>query len=480
VDHAENLHEEVQKSIMDFLVARGSATRDAFPQSPDVFFSRGFPEERRLRVLFGPASERERRSQRRNALVKHLHALGYEPVPATMAPPYRGLKVDPGTSYTDSQGLVWHDYLITQPQAMSRVFGPLTRYKLYGRLDDNADWRIDFERPRQQVWEYICNAYYDAQQRYGFDFMRGDMSHVQMRPEGVPEFIDETYDILGAVKHYIQTEKGVRHFGYFAESFLAGRNVMVYGDEVDHLEASNADATLGDLQSTSVGSPAFLQRLRWYTDLLQARSFAPSFAVITGDKDDPRFDEFYLKGNDLRLFIAYFLTDMPSYMALGFETRDIHYTPAPNEHYSKLYVFQEISGPKATSGPYVWGKNGFQFHAVTRLRLYAEGMFNRIQGRPTRWLIPPDATGENRHFAWTQGDGRPDYLFVANSDTEEGIRNLDLPPMPGDDRIERLHLELSTSSRVPEIDTRLTRGHRGFRLRQLAPGEGRVYRIPPA
>ena len=56
---------------------------------------------------------------------------------------------------------------------------------------------------------------------------------------------------------------------------------------------------------------------RWYRDLLETRRVAPSFTVITGDKDDPRFDAFYREGSVLRLFMALFLTDMPSYMALG-------------------------------------------------------------------------------------------------------------------------------------------------------------------
>ena len=67
------------------------------------------------------------------------------------------------------------------------------------------------------------------------------MSHVQMRPEGVPGSIDEHYDLLRAVKRHIQ--RGVPHFGYFAESFLAPKDVMGYGDEVDHLEASEAEVT---------------------------------------------------------------------------------------------------------------------------------------------------------------------------------------------------------------------------------------------
>ena len=117
--------------------------------------------------------------------------------------------MDPNTRYVDSQGRVWHDYLITEPQSMSRVFGPLARYKLYERVDDNANWAIDFDRPRTEVWRYVCGKYADVQRRYGFDFMRGDMSHVQMRPGGVPETIDAYYDILRAVKLHIQREKGV-------------------------------------------------------------------------------------------------------------------------------------------------------------------------------------------------------------------------------------------------------------------------------
>jgi hypothetical protein len=393
-----------------------------------------------------------------------------------MAPPYRGLEVDPETTYTDSQGNVWQDYRITHPQAMSRVFGPLARYKLYGRLDDNANWEIDFDHPRPQVWRYVCENYAAVQRRYGFDFMRGDMSHVQMRPAGVPEFIDDYYDILGAVKHQIRAS-GVRHFGYLAETFLAPRDTMLYGDEVDHLEASDADTTLGDLQSTSFGSPAFLQRLRQYHDLLSTRSFAPTFAIMTADKDDPRFDEFYVRGNGTRLFLALFLSDMPSYMALGFETRDVHLKPAANECYTKLYVFREASGPKATSGPYRWGRNGRLFRQVTCLRLYADQILEGIQGRPTRWLIPPDATGESKLIAWTQRDGRPDYVFVANTDTGSGVQNINIPRIPNLSDGELLALEFSTAGRVPDVDSILAFNDRGYTVAQLVPGEGRAYRV---
>jgi hypothetical protein len=476
VDHSANLHHEVQERILQFLAVHGPAVPDqAYPPSRQAFFAESFPEERRLEILFGPAPDRQGRSRRRNQLVQYLYAYGYEPVPATMAPPYRGIEVDPNTSYTDSEGLVWYDYRITHPEPMSRVFGPLARFKLYERVDDNANWEIDFQRPRHEVWRYICEKYYDVQRRYGFDFMRGDMSHVQMRPSGVPASIDDTYDILRAVKRYIRDERGVRHFGYFAETFLAARNVMVCGDEVDHLEASDADATLGDLQSTSVGSHEFLQKWRQYDDLGSSRSFTPCFTVITGDKDDPRFDKYYLAGNVLRLFIAYFLTDMPSYVALGFETRDIHHTPAPNEHYTKLYVFQESGGPKATCGPYVWGRNGSQFHTLTRLRLYADPVYPAIAGRSTRWLIHPDPTGAHRHVAWTQQD-RPDYVIVANTDTQQGIDNFNIPRIPGLAAGQTLALEFSTAGTIAGPDTVLRLTGPGYKVAHLDPGEGRVYR----
>ena len=133
-------------------------------------------------------------------------------------------------------------------------------------------------------------------------------------------------------------------------------DVMSYGEEIDHLEASAAEATLGDLQSCAVGSREFLQRLRQYDDLKSTRRCTPSITVMTADKDDPRFDAFYRDGNVLRLFLAFFLTDMPSYMGLGFETRDRHDQPAPNEHYTKLFVFQERPRPEGHARPVCVGE----------------------------------------------------------------------------------------------------------------------------
>jgi hypothetical protein len=476
VDHRTDLYEEVQAHIVSFLREQGPAmTGDPLPRD---LFDPSVGEAQRMCLLFGPPEDVAGRKRRRTLLIQHLYRYGYEPVPATMAPPFRGLAVDPRpeAQTVDAHGQVWRDFVITRPEPMSRVFGPLTRFKLYERVDDNTHWDVDFARPRPEVWAYVCHKYGCVQRRYGFDFMRGDMSHVQMRPEGVPAKLDRYYDLLGAVKQHVRSQ-GVPYFGYFAESFLPPRDVMGYGEEMDHLEASEADTVLGDLQSTVVGSPEFLQRFRSYYDLLETRQCTPNFTVMTADKDDPRFDAFYLAGNEVRLFIALFLTTMPSYMALGFETRDIHHAPAPNEHYTKLFVFHMTDGPKATHGPYVWGKNGHLFSAISRLRCYADVIWPTIGDRLVRWLLPPDASAQNKVIAWTQAD-RAELVFLANTDLQHPVVRFGLPIPPNTPSPLTLTLDFSTVRRAgPTADQEITSNGKHCRVASIGPGEGRVYRV---
>jgi hypothetical protein len=404
-----------------------------------------------------------------------------------MGVPFRGIMVDPDAHHVvvDEYGMEWPDYVVTQPELMSRVFSPLARFKLYGRLDDNVDWAINFDAPRTHVWEYVCRHYAETQRIGNFDFMRGDMSHVQMRPQGVPSTTDFYYDILGAVKTHIQREALAPWFGYFAETFLPARDVFQFGEELDHLEASLADVTLGDLQSTVVGSPSYLRRLRRYLDDLGTRSTAPAYTVMTADKDDPRFDELYETGNEARAFTSLFLTDMPSYTGLGFEIRDVHHHPAENERYTKLFVFREhgesnVHPSKARHGDnFIWGENAALFDKITGLRLYAEKVLEHIAGATTRWLMPPDARALRGIAVWTQDPttlpaDSDQYVFVANYDLEQDSGYFGIP---GLGRGVALEEEYSTLGPVDRPDRRLT--HNGFfhRIENLAPGEVRSYRV---
>lgn len=473
-NHRAKLHEEVEQAVFRFLKEQGPA-KDGIDLPADVeeFFSEEYPESARIELLFGGPEDYGRRGQRRGWLVQHLYQEGYEPVPATMGPPYRGLEVDTsGKAKTaDKEGRVWREYKISQPQKMSRVFGALARYKLYERLDDNKNWEIDFAKPRYTTWDYACHHFYTIQQEYNFDFMRGGMSHVQMRPEGVPAQADNYYGLHKAVRAYIRAVKP--YFGYFAETFLASPGFIAYGNEVDHLEQADADSTLGNLQSMAVGSPQFMQHFRWYLDILKTRDFAPNFTIMACDKDAPRFDEFYLGGNEARLFTALFLTDMPSYMALGFECRDPHPAPAPNEHYTKHYIFSISNGGKATNGPYVFGKNGQLFHRLSRLRLAAEQILPQIVRADTHWLLPPDATAATRVVAWTQSPN-PRYLFVANLDVNEPALNVKIPRLRESEKLPAPRLHFSTH-REKWPPTALLFNGKQYQVGRLEAGEGRVY-----
>ena len=484
VDHSDALSEAVEEVVFEWLRTRGTAHADArVPSDRTSLFS--LDEEERLRLLFGEAEDLFGRIDRRVDLVIHLKRAGFEPVPATMGVPFRGIQVDPDASHVveDDHGLTWPDYVITRPAYMSRVFSPLARFKLYGRLDDNAEWEIDFSRARTHVWNYVCRHYAKTQHVGNFDFMRGDMSHVQMRPDGVPSVVDEHYDILAAVKTHIQQTAGAPWFGYFAETFLPARDVFQFGEELDHLDASLADATLGDLQSTVVGGNEFLRRFRRYLDDLATRACAPAFCIGTADKDDPRFDEYYAAGNEVRLFTALLLPDMPSYVGLGFEIRDVHPEPVENERYTKLFVFKEqgdsnVYPSKARFGDdYVWGENEVLFARVTAIRQYAETVLPALRDTSTRWLVPPDATTLRGTAVWTQssaGGVTPSHVFAVNYDLEAGSGYFGIPGIPEGVTLE---FEFSTFGDI-ESNDRVLRSNGFFhRLENLAPGEGRAYRV---
>ncbi len=480
VDHSGSVVRDVEQQVFDWLRAKGSAVPGhEVPATADGLFA--LDEGDRLRVLFGKPDDVWGRIDRRVDLIERLHGAGLATVPATMGVPFRGIEIDPdpANDVVDGHGMTWPDYVIIRPGPMARVFSPLARYQLYGRRDDNAAWEIDFSNPRTHVWEYVCRHYAATRHVGNFDFMRGDMSHVQMRTGGVPDVVDEHYDVLAAVKTHIQEVAGAPWFGYFAESFLPPRDVFQYGEELDHLDASLADATLGDLQSTVVGSPEFLRRFRRYLDDLHTRRCAPAFTTGTADKDDPRFDEYFAVGNEVRLFTALLLPDMPSYTALGFEIRDVHAEPVENERYTKLFVFKEpgesnVYPSKARFGDeYLWGENDELFATVTAVRRYAERVLPAIGGTTTRWLVPPDATGLRGTAVWTQAGEDPSHVFAANYDLRARSGYFGIPGLAAD---VELRLDFSTHDGVADVDRRLTSNGFFHRIENLAPGEGRAYR----
>lgn len=409
---------EVEDIIWAYLIKNGAADGSFMSYGKEMFFdpqSFILSDKQKLEVIFGSIQEREKRLSRRLELMQQVLNQGLETLPVTMAPPYRGLHLVKDDFIYDKIGNKWYNYQFDKPEAMSRVFGPLTRYKFYFAENEQE---LAFEHPNKMAWEYVSKQYFECQQNYNFDFMRGDMAHVQPRPGGVPEEIGNYYDPLKAIKNYV-VNQGVKHFGFFAETFIAPPDVMGYGDELDHLDAIEADSTLGDLQAEPIGSEVFMKNLAAYIEIGENRKFVPNFTMITADKDDPRFDGFYKKGNHLRFFMGIFLPVLPSYMSLGFECRNKHLDRASNEEYTKLYVFQisdDTETDKVTRGPFVWGKNYGLFFELEKMKILFEEINRKNAFLGFEWIQKPS---ETQFVAkWKLGD----YLFLANLNASNSLK----------------------------------------------------------
>ncbi len=220
-------------------------------------------------------------------------------------------------------------------------------------------------------------------------------------------------------------------------------------------------------------------------DDLATRRTAPSYTVMTADKDDPRFDEFYRAGNEARMFTALLLPDMPSYTGLGFEIRDVHWEPVENERYTKLFVFHEegdsnIYPSKARfSDEYIWGENDELFGHLTELRLFAESVADDLAGTETRWLIPPDATTLRGIAAWTQEEETlaataTQYVCVVNYDLERNSGYFGIPALEPDAVLTPVFTTLGEEHLDP---TPVAQNGFFHRVENVAPGEGRVYAV---
>ncbi len=443
-DHFNDLHFRVEAVIFDYF--KKLLPHD-MPATRQLFFSNYFSEAERCTLMFGAPENYGERLKKRIALMEHLRTFNFETVPATMGPPYRGIKVNEGAEglVVDSDGREWREYEIIKPEKFSRVFGPLTRYKLYKNKNDNTDWEIDFTKPIVDTWNYAAQHYAEIQNEFGFDFMRGDMAHVQMRDivDNISLRVDSNidglttvneqlptnnyYDLLGFIKKHIATH--VPYFGSFAESFLAPDGEMAYGNEVQHLELSEADIVLGDLQSMVVGEKRFMSEWSRYLEIGNKHSVTPTFTIMTADKDDPRFDEFYRENNVFRLFFGLFYTESPSYMGLGFELRDKHKKPALNEQYTKLYVFKIDAGAKATHGNYQWGKNRDLFYTLNAIKSAADKESVFLKEAHSRWIFPPDATGKRQYVAWliSSHDTTRKLLCFAHFGQKKILKNISIP-----------------------------------------------------
>jgi hypothetical protein len=107
------------------------------------------------------------------------------------------------------------------------------------------------------------------------------------------------------------------------------------------------------------------------------------------------------------------------------------------------------------------------------LKLYVDTIWENLYGRPIHWLIPPDACGANPLLAWTQAD-HPELIFLANTSLERHSGGFGVPFWEPD---VKLWGEFSTAGDIPAEDEKLVFNGIFFPVANLAPAEGRVYRV---
>jgi hypothetical protein len=106
-------------------------------------------------------------------------------------------------------------------------------------------------------------------------------------------------------------------------------------------------------------------------------------------------------------------------MSLGFECRNKHLERAPNEEYTKLYVFQisdEAETDKVTHGPFEWGKNYGLFFELEKMKILFEEINRKNAFLGFEWIQKPS---ETQFVAkWKLGD----YLFLANLNANNSLK----------------------------------------------------------
>ena len=102
-------------------------------------------------------------------------------------------------------------------------------------------------------------------------------------------------------------------------------------------------------------------------------------------------------------------------------------------------------------------------------------------GEQTLVLCPKDSSGKEKALVWTilSKDGKSDYLFVVNTDLKEAISELSFSPFkkaPKNGQNIKFRPEFSTEN-VQKIEQIIDFNGKTLDITQLAPGEGRIYKI---
>lgn len=446
--HPDKIGDDVKKAVVDFLKENG----DAKGQPVKSIYLQNFynlSEDRRREILFG-RNNSEQKTQRRVALMNHVRNANLETKPISLDDPRRKIVFKEMKS---NNGVTWANFTDNMGD---RMFGNLTGYKLY-HLDENG--QVDISKPNKDAWDFVCKQNAQFQKDYNFDFLRADMGYLT--------FDDETRDIHAKVKEYIQSQ-GAPYFASLGECFCGfGKQ-----SDADGIKRKNYDSVLGNLHYENVYDYNF-------NDIVKAYNFSPDYKVsltsITADSDQARYNQHYDNfQSKIRTFFGLFL-NQPSYMGMGLETREDN--PTEGKNLTKDFI--NDWGIKK----YEWGNNQTFFKTISEMRNIFAKIKDDIQKQLHYWLWTSDKKVAS-WFYYTKNTMNPSYLFVSNTDTnqkdEVEIQNLFDTNMSENinKNCDALALkEVYSSEEKDNADAVIMVKGKSHKIRNLKPGECRIYRI---
>lgn len=445
--HPDKTGNKVKDAVIDFIRENGDANGNEV-NSYVLENLYKLSEEKRRKIIFGdlPASEK---TDRRVQLMNFVRERGFETKPVHLDDPKTKIVFD---KMQKGNGTSWATF---KDGKKNRFFGNLTPYKLY-HLDENGN--TDTTRPNKEAWDYLCQKTGEFQKEYGFDFLRADMGYLN--------FGNVESDIHSAIKDYAVNNNGCKSFASFGECF----SDFAMSDR-EALKRKKYDALLGNVQYLNVFDENFVNTIKGY-------NFNPDYKIsvtsITADSDQAVYNKHYDNiQNKIRCFMGLFL-NQPSYMGMGLETRDVG--PVEGKNLTKDFI-NDWGIEK-----YEWGKNKEFFGILSGMRkIYAE-IKDVIKNNCHYWL-----NTNNPHvaswFYYTKDENMPTYLFVSNADNkkqeEVDIQNLYDTNISSElsKKTESVALSEIYSTEKKTLTGNIVSKGRKFKVKNLAPGECRVYKV---
>ncbi len=425
-------YDQVKSVIFNFVAENGPA----IPLPPDVSLSREtffndevVPENLRYRILFGEPANKQQRLDRRVALLQLMQKKGFITAPVVDGPPYRPFKLAPNT-HTAHTELIVHDELTDRsPKGITGTLAPYRVFQL------QADGSLNYDLADLNVLKYFARQLKAMQQAYNFDFIRADMSHIQMRAEGPMEPIrpglpENKMELWAYLKYQLQ--KQAPYFATLSEDFLISDDICGYGNSRQNNHARNVDVVLGNVANQPLvaspgilSSPLDIQHIKHHYNIIGNLSFRPSIAMFTTDSDNPKMN--FLHNNTvniIRAVLGYFLNN-PSYMGAGFEVLEERPLPTMSEQgklleienprkYSRYYIAQP-SFLNYRTQPYQWGENHTFHQTMTRLRKVYVQLQDKLKTLG-HWWVDTDKAAVGAWTYYDKNTKQPELLFVVNTD----------------------------------------------------------------